>query len=183
MPQILTRLCPKLLSEAQFVPQISDSTSTYLTRARQLQSSQSAQLQSSQSASSLVSANTAGIAWELKSVKASHFLSSSLNFYNLLPKARTQIWFYHSMQALSTRTKLEIVRNHLPRSSNELKNSRSTVVGNSRTLQNPSCSSYASIFNSRLVSIERAKQDEPSATSLALNNGGNRRQSNGEGFE
>ncbi|KZV36671.1 hypothetical protein F511_40281 [Dorcoceras hygrometricum] len=47
---------------------------------------------------------------------------------------------------------------------------------------NPSCSSYASIYNSRLVSIERAKQDKPSATSIALNNGGNRRQSNGEGF-
>ncbi|KZV19895.1 hypothetical protein F511_15537 [Dorcoceras hygrometricum] len=43
------------------------------------------------------------------------------------------------------------------------------------------CSSYASIYKSRLVSIE-AKQDEPRATSLALNNGGNRRQSNEEGF-
>ncbi|KZV34291.1 hypothetical protein F511_38797 [Dorcoceras hygrometricum] len=43
---------------------------------------------------------------------------------------------------------------------------------------NPSCSSYTSIYNSILVSIERAKQDEPSATSLALNNDGNRRQSN-----
>ncbi|KZV36937.1 hypothetical protein F511_25762 [Dorcoceras hygrometricum] len=32
-----------------------------------------------------------------------------------------------------------------------------------------------SIYNSKLVSIERAKQHEPSATNLAPNNGGNRR--------
>ncbi|KZV58581.1 hypothetical protein F511_26005 [Dorcoceras hygrometricum] len=37
-------------------------------------------------------------------------------------------------------------------------------------------------LHSKLVSIERAKQDEPSATNLAPKNGGNRRKSNGEGF-
>ncbi|KZV52427.1 hypothetical protein F511_12933 [Dorcoceras hygrometricum] len=41
---------------------------------------------------------------------------------------------------------------------------------------------HKSIYNYELVSTERAKQDEPSATNLAPNNGGNRRQSNGEGL-
>ncbi|KZV53129.1 putative WRKY transcription factor 20 [Dorcoceras hygrometricum] len=43
-------------------------------------------------------------------------------------------------------------------------------------------SPYASIYNSRQVSIERPKHDELSATSLTPNNGGNRRKSTGEGF-
>ncbi|KZV54890.1 disease resistance protein [Dorcoceras hygrometricum] len=71
-------LMPKAIIRSSIRTSTSDSTSKDLTRARKLQSSQSA--------SSLVSANTAGIAWELKSVKASHFLTSSLNFYNLRPK-------------------------------------------------------------------------------------------------
>ncbi|KZV36034.1 hypothetical protein F511_31457 [Dorcoceras hygrometricum] len=40
---------------------------------------------------------------------------------------------------------------------------------------------HKSIYNSKLVPIERAKQDEPSAINLAPSNCGNRRQSNGEG--
>ncbi|KZV33397.1 hypothetical protein F511_39615 [Dorcoceras hygrometricum] len=44
-------------------------------------------------------------------------------------------------------------------------------------------SSYVSIYNSKLLPIERANQDEFSASNLAPNNGGNRRQSTGEGFD
>ncbi|KZV15747.1 hypothetical protein F511_33866 [Dorcoceras hygrometricum] len=41
---------------------------------------------------------------------------------------------------------------------------------------------HKSTYHSKLVSIERSKQDEPSTTNLSPNKDGNRRQSNGEGF-
>ncbi|KZV28692.1 flagellar associated protein [Dorcoceras hygrometricum] len=85
-------------------------------------------------ASSLVSTNTVGTAWELKSVKESNHISI-LNFYTLLSTVRTQIWFYLSTQVLTARTKLETVRKHLPRSSNELKNSQVSYRRNSRILK------------------------------------------------
>ncbi|KZV54994.1 hypothetical protein F511_25294 [Dorcoceras hygrometricum] len=73
-------------------------------------------------------------------------------------------------------------KNHLPRSSNQNgENHRLEVV----KIFEPATTSLLfdnSIYNFKLVSIKRAKQDETSATNLAPNNGENRWQSNGEGF-
>ncbi|KZV24815.1 calcium-transporting ATPase 9, plasma membrane-type [Dorcoceras hygrometricum] len=76
-------------------------------------------------------------------------------------------------QVLITRTKLETVRKHLPRSS-KLKGEKYRLE--IMKLLEPATTArsfYTSIYNSKLVPIERARQDEFIAIGLAPNNGGN----------
>ncbi|KZV25265.1 hypothetical protein F511_39055 [Dorcoceras hygrometricum] len=88
---------------------------------------------------------------------------------------RTSIKFRLNIALSSSKSKLRSVRNHLPKAAQERKNHRTTIakISNSATT---SCSLNSSIQVSKLVSIERSKEDELSDTNIAPNGGVNRRQ-------
>ncbi|KZV45728.1 hypothetical protein F511_36220 [Dorcoceras hygrometricum] len=118
---------------------------THLTQARQFQPAQNCYHAGH--------VQTAGTSLELKSVKEISYLSSQLNFSNLIPTLKRD----EELSGLAC------------------ENVRATLL-----LRVPSPTSTQT---SQLVLIERTTQDELSATSLAPNNDENRRQFTGEVFE
>ncbi|KZV34122.1 hypothetical protein F511_12817 [Dorcoceras hygrometricum] len=97
-------------------------------------------------------------------------------------KFRLNIYLNSTEHYHSSKSKLRSVRNHLLKAAQERKNHWSTIekISNSATT---SCTLNSSTQVSKLVSIERSKEDELSAIDLAPNGGVNQRQSQEIGFE